>query len=290
MRKVRNRWLSIALAVIVGLALVLPLAPQQAQAASTYQMSYVARVKAPYSGEIGTLIISMDGISASEAKDSEVVLSLPSSPSGYKLVVDQAKIKGTNYFGRGAKFEVQQISDTTVKLKVNAVSKKGDPDKTSLISIPLEVTIPSGVSGDVILTIEAPDKSQFSRGSIVIARVVPAKVELAVESVPVIGSAGGKIGVIELKETVAKALYESPVTLSLPSGFKWADKNLNKLEDTTYSGKEYATVVWGDKTLKERLEFEVKNDARDLKISDKSDQGTEEAAFLKLQLYVLPIE
>lgn len=406
MRRIRRKWLGILVALAL-LASLVPLA-QPAQAASSYQMSYVAKVKAPYTGPIGKLIISMDGISASNAAGSEVVLSLPGSPSGYFLGVDattqasgsgsgsidattgnlsatvnittnpnygtltvnisgtgftaanlggttpytlsidqvSAKltvetdpadnntvskftgtlnisatvkdssnavvanifgpvdvgntsaqnlivtkpdgtaitgasadatvtqapsgtlITGTNFFDTND-FIVTRLSNTTIKFKVDTVNNSGRVDQSSLISIPLNVAIPAGVSGDVNLTVSAPANSQFSSGSVVIAQVSSKKVELAVENVPTISAAGGKIGVIDLKEVVAGSLSaDNKVTLTLPKGFTWA--SVDKID-----------TVWGNIG---GIVTSIENEGRDLKIW--ANILSTEASFLKLELSV----
>lgn len=90
--------------------------------------------------------------------------------------------------------------------------------------------------------------SAFAGGNAVVAQVVAGKVALAVEGEPSIGSSGGLIGVIDLKEDVAGALRNSGGTealrLRLPCGFKWRTPDAGAI-----------TIVWGDSNLAKNITF-----------------------------------
>ncbi|ACX53231.1 peptidase C11 clostripain (plasmid) [Ammonifex degensii KC4] len=178
MIKARKRWLSVLLTVAMLAALLVPLA-QPAQAACTYSMTYIQKVKAGGTYDIGTLVVTVDPVSAEASVGRYVVLSLPGSPSGYELFPGlseneiAAKITGTNYFNtaNGATFKVERLSAREVRLWVGSIATAGiAPGDDSRILIPLRITVPSGVSGDIILTVSAPSTSAFLNGSLVIAR------------------------------------------------------------------------------------------------------------------------
>jgi hypothetical protein len=95
------------------------------------------------------------------------------------------------------------------------------------LSIPVYITVPSGVAGGpVILTTNAQSSSAFTGGaSITVANVKVPSVTLAAESAPALSSSGNQISVIDLKENTSGALQttdSSPsLSLTLPAGFTW---------------------------------------------------------------------
>ncbi|APC09541.1 hypothetical protein MTJW_23960 [Moorella thermoacetica] len=279
MLKTRKKWISILLTLAMLVGLMVPLAAP-ASAASTYSMNYVQKVNAGYSGQIGTLTITMDPVSASTSTNNYVILSLPSSPSGYALFPSvMPSINGTNYFDttKGASFTLNRISANEVKLTVSGVASSVyvDPNADSRIQIPLDITVPTGVSGDITLTASAPSTSTFSSGTVSVAVVGTGKVNLAVESVPSLSSSGGAIGVIDLKEDVAGALKDSGGTealkFRLPPGFKWRTPGPGNI-----------TTLWGDSNLASNIRFSIDNDNRDLHIWNSVESTS--ATFLKLNL------
>ncbi|ACX53230.1 copper amine oxidase domain protein (plasmid) [Ammonifex degensii KC4] len=167
-----------------------------------------------------------------------------------------------------ASFRVERISDTKIKLYVTGLAAGADPTSDSRIRIPLVIAVPTGVSGDITLTAEAPSTSTFSSGSVVIARVGVGKVTLAVDNVPSISSRGGEIGVIKIKEDIPGALQDSGGTpalkLRLPPGFRWSSVSADR--------------IWGDQGLVDSINknYKITNDRRDLELwnSVPSKQGT----------------
>ncbi|RDV84543.1 stalk domain-containing protein [Ammonifex thiophilus] len=311
MIKARKKWLSILLTVAMLAALLVPLATP-AQAASSYSVSTVMSVSAGQTNTLPStyLQISMDTTTALASKGSKVVFSLPSSPSGFALELDPTGIKVTGAFATGD-VAIQKLDGSSYKsgavrdfvVVLNGPTNTDTTATTSTISIPVtKLTVPGGVSGEIKLTASAPPGSVFSSGEVVIATAGSGQVTLAAESVESIGSAGGAIGVIDIKENMGRALKDSgsdaAVKLTLPPGFKWATvardasgkiigvseltgtKALNTLDSRDYQ------VVWGDLNPA-NVTLEVTNNGRELDIHVPSNLASTQATFLKLQLGVV---
>lgn len=188
------------------------------------------------------------------------------------------------------------VREFVVAIKGNgATNIAGFSQATSTISIPVTaLNVPGGASGDIKLTASAPPGSVFSNGEIVIATAGSKQVTLAAESVESIGSSGGQIGVIDIKENMGGALKDSgsdaAVKLTLPPGFKW---------DTATGRKPSVSVVWGNlvtsgydtyltppATTPSNLYFVVGNDGRELAIHVPTSAASNQATFLKLTAYI----
>jgi len=143
--------------------------------------------------------------------------------------------------------------------------------------------LPAGVAGAAFGTRVAAmspidaSASAFAGGNAVVAQVVAGKVALAVEGEPSIGSSGGLIGVIDLKEAVAGALRDSGGTealrLRLPCGFKWRTPDAGAI-----------TTVWGDPSLAKNIALSIDEDGRSLLISNNVPCAS--STFVKLSLAV----
>nr|WP_205664703.1 stalk domain-containing protein [Ammonifex thiophilus] len=216
-------------------------------------------------------------------------VTLPTGAAVSASATTNTSITGTNYFDtrNGASFKLERISNTEVKLTVTGLAGSYSDKDDSRILIPLSIKVPTGVTGDIVLTASAPGDSTFSSGSVVIARVGVGKATLAVESVPSISSSGGPIGVIDIKEDAAGALKDSGSTaalkLRLPPGFKW-DK------DRGFS----VNVMWGTLHIPanprvnpataptNQAYFVVTNDDRDLEIHVPAGAASDRDTFFKL--------
>jgi hypothetical protein len=83
--------------------------------------------------------------------------------------------------------------------------------------------VPSGKSGEIKLTIDAPPGTPMSSGSVLIAQIGSGSVTLALDDIKTITTAGGAIGDLLIKEDRAGALATTgnAVKVKLPNGFTW---------------------------------------------------------------------
>ncbi|GAB6273570.1 MAG: copper amine oxidase N-terminal domain-containing protein [Peptococcaceae bacterium] len=288
----KNRKIVAILTTLVMLvALLVPLVGPAA-AATTYSMSNVQKLSAGYSGSIGTLTIRMDSGTALATTGKYVYLDLPTSPNGYEIFPGTSvgstitNFQSTNYFDttKGATVTITKTSLTQFKITATMTTTNASPGDDSLISIPLSIKVPSGVSGgDTKLAASAPSSSTFSSGDITIARVGIKSVTLAGESLPVLSSSGGAISVIQIREDTNGSLLNTGSTealkFRLPPGFKW------KASQTTLD------FMWGDQSLISHMTLNTENDDRDLlvNVGPKNNDGwngTSGATYIKAHLYI----
>ena len=106
------------------------------------------------------------------------------------------------------------------------------------LTIPLCVAAPPGEIGAIAATASAPSSSVFSSGTHHDRHGRRHTVSLAVESTPAFSSAGGTIGVIDIKENAAGALYDTNgsavLDLTLPPGFTWNTSDWATTSPFTY--------------------------------------------------------
>ncbi|HHW43246.1 MAG TPA: copper amine oxidase N-terminal domain-containing protein [Desulfotomaculum sp.] len=276
----KSRKLIAILATLALLATLLVPMVGPAAASATYSMSSVNKVKAGFSGPIGNLTITMDASTALATVGKYVYFDLPTSPSGYVIFPNlnvgdavQGVVMTNAFNAAGAAVTITKTSATQFKIEATVPGSGWDTDKNSLISIPLAITVPGGVAGDVKLTVSAPSSSTFAPGGdIIIARVGTTSGTIASESVPAISSSGGPIGVIDIKEDTAGSLADSGGTaalkLKLPPGFKW---------------RQWPTVttMWGNVQIKQS-NMSLSDDDRQLNISVPSDCVSTSGSFIKL--------
>ena len=256
MVKTRKRLVSLVLAVVMVAALLIPMVGP-ASASCTYSMTTTNSITPGVNGasvntHIGNLVVTFD-VPTFESSSKMVYMSLPETPGGYQLYIDDATARanlqaliggtvGTNalYASNNTTpvdsngnslvgssslsssfYQMNPISGTdptTVCLTLN-VSKITGASYSGLqsvaLSIPVYITVPSGVAGGpVILTANSQSSSAFSSGPITIANVKVPSVTLAAESAPALSS-NGSIGVIDLKENTSGALQTSDAGPSL---------------------------------------------------------------------------
>jgi hypothetical protein len=143
---------------------------------------------------------------------------------------DSVVLTGVNYVtsGYGAGYP-QEINVT-----VNGGNTTVNTNATSVtLEIPLSMWVPSGVTGAIDVQAAAQSSSIFTNGQIAVGSVGNSTVTLATESTPAISDAGGPVGLIDVTEDAAGALFsgttQNPQTglkLTLPPGFKWASATL----------------------------------------------------------------
>jgi hypothetical protein len=246
--KTRKRWIALLTAVVMVAALLVPFAGT-ASAATTYSLSYVPSVSA------GTTVIpnnlfltvTMDNTSALNLAGSQVILELPSTPSGYKMVVTPVANSLTGVFIDSNLLSVLAASPNvsgqgTASITVNipstytASAYTGSAVSSSFALQFTSLTVPGGVNGNVTLYAAAPNGSMFANGSLTIATAGTGSVTLAAESVQSVSSGSAQpIGYIDITESMAGALSNSGGTalkLTLPAGVTW-DTNA------------YILPVWG---------------------------------------------
>lgn len=83
--------------------------------------------------------------------------------------------------------------------------------------------VPSGKTGDVTVTIDAPPGSPVSNGQLVIARIGTGSVSLAMDDVNTLTTAGGRIADLLIKEDRSGSLAAgaTSIKIKLPNGFTW---------------------------------------------------------------------
>jgi hypothetical protein len=83
--------------------------------------------------------------------------------------------------------------------------------------------VPSGKTGNIEATFDAPPGSPMSSGKVLVAQIGTGIVTLAMDDVKIITTAGGAIGDLLIKEDRAGALASTTaaVKVKLPNGFTW---------------------------------------------------------------------
>ncbi|ACX51220.1 copper amine oxidase domain protein [Ammonifex degensii KC4] len=272
MIKARKKWLSVLLTVAMLAALLVPLATP-AQAAATYTVSNVPLLEAgkTYTTDLPTITIDLKALTTT----GYVYLSLPTTPSGWAI--------GAN---RNVPANVGSVPNALASSDVDVVA--GDPQHPDEIFINIKnvtnpgndgriiltltsLTIPSGFSGDVKLSAEAPDTSPFSSGDIIIARVGAGDVSVAVDDVKTITAGGTNEVYLNIRENAPNAL--KGLKLTLPPGFRWKSVQTDRL-------------YWGDINLGANPYSygPSLNDGRDLKITPQTTST--KASYFKVKAVI----
>jgi hypothetical protein len=117
----------------------------------------------------------------------------------------------------------------------------------AIIDLPTAIWVPSGVTGGITMTDSIPNGSIWAAGSATIATVGNSTVTVAAESTPALTSSGGTIGVIDVTENAAGALYDNGQTglkLTLPPGFTWSTTSLSLMWGSALSNiTDYSTTL-----------------------------------------------
>ncbi|WP_051688103.1 copper amine oxidase N-terminal domain-containing protein [Desulfofalx alkaliphila] len=270
-----KRTMAIMLAMVMMFSMLLPVS---AFASGTeYRALLAPSVNDGEWGNVGSMLIKVDGgilddsgnsVSLRLPADFEIGTEITVSGSTYsiKAGTDQRNsgiTSGTdtvritvpsNYAGDTNELsindiEVQRLTQNEFMITVNAVSIAGE-NAFIRIDFP-NVYVKNGYSGPVTVTASAPSNSAFTSGSVNLGSVVTGsdKVELAVTNTPTFSSEGTRDGdhvVIRVTEKKAGALEKGrdSLRLRLPSGFAWADADVN-----TIWGDEVKTDGTGDVKL-----------------------------------------
>lgn len=234
MLKTRKRWVALLTAVVMVAALLVPFAGT-ASAATTYSLSYVPSVSSGGAAQHPPnliLTVTMDNSTAmamtSGGVAGQVILELPSTPSGYSMTLGGIT-NATGIFPTGLNGATPYLGNPGPQININvpAFAAVNNPyGTTSSFSIPItSLTVPGGVNGNVTLYAAAPNGSMFATGSLTIATAGTGNVTLAAESVQSVSSGSNQsIGYIDITESMAGALSNSGGTalkLTLPAGVTW---------------------------------------------------------------------
>jgi len=273
MHKKRSKMFAVLTTMVMLAMMLLPMATP-AFASATYGVSSVRAVANGTTDLTGSPIylqITLDSTTAATAAGSSVVLDLPSSPSGYKMVM--GNVLGSGAFANGDATVTKNVyADNEWTLTVGTPSGANGNNTTSTLSIPItSLTIPGGVNGDVTVYASAKNGSVFSDGSVTIATAGSGTVAMSLESVANISASNTQgLGIIDVKESNAGALTGNDLHITLPPGFTW-----DKL----------ATIVpvWGDIAF-DSPQYEIVNNGRELKIDVKT--GSTEASWFRIKGYI----
>ncbi len=263
MLKTRKRWVSLLVAVVMVAGLLIPFVGT-ANALATYSITSVNNITAgsgtpqPCGTTEATFDVPTWSSITPGGTTSYVYASLPSSPTGFAYYIGSdvapytpaisptspsitstalgltnavigatgavITLTGANWttvYGGATGAEYPQ----TLNIAITDPGTLSSPLPTSVtVDLPLSIWVPSGVTGGVTQTLEAPSGSVWSSGSGTIAMVGNATLTVAVESTPAISTAGGSVGIIDVTENAAGALNSggSPgLKLTLPPGFTW---------------------------------------------------------------------
>lgn len=298
MLKTRKRWISLLVAVAMVAVLLVPFAGT-ASASCTYAMTTVNTVVAGNGTpqQLGALEATFDLPSwDSTTTASAVYLALPSSPSGYAFVVAGMTLASPTITlpandivggtGTVTATGLNWVGGYPTQLSVSVIhgaAGTGNPTSVTL-EVPLTLMVPSGVTGNITLTASAESGSIFASGQVVVGTVGNSTVTLAVESTPSISSSGGYIGVIDVTENAAGALYDNGATglkLTLPPGFSWAT-NGNASGNEVQQASGYPELVWG--SAAPSTISGTSNNGRELDITYATP--TTSAAFFKVDVFV----
>jgi hypothetical protein len=270
-------------------ALLIPFAGT-ASATASYSMTNVATVvsnsvTATSLQPIGSEVITMDPASAGAIGGQSLYLELPTTPTGYGLyVTGYAKpyVAETVYASpigtTLATYPIEVTSYNTTAghvyggagdyfIKVTFVNNITGSQIASgatqvQFSLPMSIVVPSGVTGNIQLSIQAPGSSAFPSGAAVVATVGAAGLTLGVSGTTAISSTGGAVATIDVTENAAGSLNDAncggtPLKLTLPPGFSW----------NTPAGYT-VQPMWGDPGLVANLALSnTNNDGRELDIS-----------------------
>ena len=310
MLKTRKRWIALLTAVIMIAALAIPFVGT-ASASTTYGLSTTASVKAGGAAQKLTseyLTVTMDNTSAGNLGGNQVLLELPSSPSGYYFQLGSpTSLTGIFADNSTAFVSALQITDSSgapytptdasVSFTVYVAASfhgetlsTGDYSTTSSFTIPITyLTVPGGVNGAVSLTAAAPSNSLFASGTLTLANAGTGNVTLAAESVQAIGSGSDvEIGTLDVTESMPGALINggssAPYTgtaaleLTLPPGFTWVSVGTPTLEWGSIGS--FNTTLNPSSPSASSVYFNTSNAGRELDVEVETPSTS--AAFFKL--------
>ncbi len=266
MIKTRKRWVSLLVAVVMVAALVIPFVGTASAGATYGIVGGVASVSATGATQpVSSLEIIMDPVTAQQANGQEVFLGIPTSPSGFALYINGnnggAAVGGVSapidlsaandVFGQSTaagaadvSASVYVINQYEVGVKLTGMTPAATVTSYQVV-VPMSITVPSGVTGNITLTASAPGNSTYPSGSVVVATVPTAGLTLGVTGTTAISSSGTTAmgTTIGVTENAAGSFNNTnaggtPLKLTLPPGFSWDTPTAAKIQ-----------FMWGDANL-----------------------------------------
>jgi hypothetical protein len=230
-----------------------------------------------FSGGTSTLVATiMNGQATSEVLNG-TALPAADYPVGLGFINGNGTLtlSGANYIAVGGGYYPQMLY---IGVEANSASpiSISNPSATSVtVTLPGALWVPSGVTGGITQTLSAPSSSVWSPGSGTIATVGNASATIAVESTPAISSSGGTVGVIDVTENAAGALYQqtnSALTFTLPPGFSWNAPALSYMWGGTTA---FAAIdeAYNTNALYPDSGWVITDDSRELEIYDNSSSA-----------------
>lgn len=144
-----------------------------ASASCSYSISQVSSISSPSTSDgsltnVGSLLVSIDPGTVEMSNKKTLYLNLP---DGYKLEVNTGAIRTVGQDSTvGAVYATKQtLNDANLSLTFSNMTPASGAS-TYQIAIPLQIYVPSGVTGDISLTISAPSSSTYSSGKVVVAK------------------------------------------------------------------------------------------------------------------------
>ena len=221
----RNKRISLAMAILFALSIMLSFAAAPAFAATSYSSLTTPTVNAPSTNvNLGTLYVKIDPMPVSGVASALITL-----PSDFKINNKAAgELTGLDTDGCVATAVYSGYDDNEFKLTITKTGTAG----TAEVFIPLNVDVPSSASGDIVAEILNLE-GQLSSGSVVVGVIDKGAVTVSVSTPEYISNSGTVT--FTLTENTSKALVkdDSSVKFTLPRGFEWGTVgSVNKLAGT----------------------------------------------------------
>lgn len=234
----QNKTLAFFMAIVFALTIILPLlTPAPANAASTYSEASRPSLTAGtlYHSNINEMFnrITVEIPAGQLIATSTIRVSAPSDYGFHLAIPNPTPIGGhTNQVLSAVPAQVDSTIVTppvTVGRNVYnewqvTVTPQASTEKGVFYLDFYSFYVPSGASGDAIITIEAPPQSSLSSKNVIVGTVGSGKVDLTMSDVKTIATPSGTIDTLRIKEDRAGALVtgNDSVKIKLPSGFKWS--------------------------------------------------------------------
>ncbi|WP_338818466.1 hypothetical protein MTCOM_23690 [Moorella thermoacetica] len=288
MLKTRKKWISILLTLAMLVGLMVPLAAPAGAVGTVYTSLEVPTVDDNDYYKLGKFQIEIDPVYVNVYNYHEAYVDLPGdfeikeisiANSGSVDVTDptfdgtiEATATATGGSKSGDVGDVKVIasnfSDKGFKIKIERDTADIEGAK---LRIPISfdwVKVPSGVSGDIQVTI-TNITGQLTDGKVVIARVGEGGLKVSAIKTNSFSDAGGTVK-IRVEETIAGKLSKSDkLKIELPNGFKWdsevtefdkvwGDIDNSKLASTLSNSGKTLEIWYEGTTTNQRSAFEFK--------------------------------
>jgi hypothetical protein len=199
-------------------------------------MTTVAEVSPGSTTPIGSLVISLDAATASNATGSSVDLSLPTQPSGFALTVT-----GYSLINATGGVVYANIPDEPWAVSLTVTSLSPTSGNTVQIVLPLTIAVPMGYNGNIGFSALAPSGSVFSSSN----SLAPASLGAAVLKVDPnsVDFGGVNIGSAAAEQTLtasdigASSLAINSVTITGPNASDFQVSQDNAIGQTLTAGQ-----------------------------------------------------